>query len=266
MTVTRSIGLALLVAWLFRALSAQAEFGEAGNSTIVAITTDFPPYSFTHNGEVSGLSTEVVRAICREAGITLTSIKAYPWARTYATALHQKNTLIYSIARSPERESLFQWIGQIAPFRVYLYRLASRTDIRLNSLEDAHGYRIGGEINDIKQQYLVDQGFKPGSEIILEPEDELSIRMLFAGRTDLLPFNDYSLPDMLKREHHRPEELTRALYLKGISYPLYAAMSADTPPELVARLRQALDRLRQDGRLAAIQREYLASLQTDESP
>ncbi|MEI8631015.1 hypothetical protein P4S72_00655 [Vibrio sp. PP-XX7] len=75
-------------------------------------------------------------------------------------ALDEKDILIYSIARTKERESLFKWVGPIAPYNVYLFKLKARSDIIVNTLEDVKKYRIGGAYQDVKQLYLVSQGIK----------------------------------------------------------------------------------------------------------
>ncbi|WLQ12335.1 transporter substrate-binding domain-containing protein [Hahella aquimaris] len=224
---------------------------------IKVVTTDFPPYSFEENGDVGGMATEVVKAVLAKSGVSISSFRVFPWARAYKLAQTEPNTLIYSIARSPEREPLFKWVGEIAPFRVNLYKLKSRTDINISSLEDAKRYIVGGEYQDIKQGYLVKQGFEVGKNIVLMPEDELNIRMLFAKRIDLIPFSEFSLPIMLKQEGFSPAEVENVLTLDDISYNLYMACSLETPDVTVDSLRRALQTLWDKGEIQAIQQKYL---------
>ncbi|WP_241566972.1 ABC transporter substrate-binding protein [Hahella sp. KA22] len=224
---------------------------------IKVVTTDFPPYSFEENGEIGGMATEVVKAVLAKSGVGVSSFRVYPWARAYKLAQTEPNTLIYSIARSSEREPMFKWVGEIAPFRVNLYKLKSRSDINISSLEDAKRYVVGGEYQDIKQDYLVKQGFEVGKNIVLMPEDELNIRMLFAKRIDLIPFSEFSLPVMLKQEGFAPAEVEKVLTLDGISYNLYMACSLGTPDATVDSLRSALQTLWDKGEILAIQQKYL---------
>ncbi len=78
---------------------------------IVASTIEsWPPFMFKQDGEITGIATDVVRATFKKAGVSL-KIQIYPWARAYKTALDKKNTMVFMLYRTPDREELFKWIG-----------------------------------------------------------------------------------------------------------------------------------------------------------
>ena len=60
--------------------------------------------------------------------------------------------LIYFIGRNDQRENL--WVGVIAPSDVYLYRLKSRSDIKVGQMADVKHHRIGAVRDDVRPQYL----------------------------------------------------------------------------------------------------------------
>ena len=66
------------------------------------VTELSPPHQTLVNGEVAGLSTQLVREIMREAGIEA-KIEIYPWARTFRIASSQPNVLIYNMEGTAER-------------------------------------------------------------------------------------------------------------------------------------------------------------------
>lgn len=78
------------------------------------VTEELPPYNMTQDGQITGMSTEVVQAVLKEVGMSA-PIQSMPWARAYDIALNSENTLIYSITRTRQRENLFKWVGDIAP-------------------------------------------------------------------------------------------------------------------------------------------------------
>ncbi|MDX1452020.1 MAG: transporter substrate-binding domain-containing protein [Oleiphilaceae bacterium] len=237
------------------AVSVHAE--KPGAPVVNIVTTDFPPYSYRHHATINGMATEVVMATLARAGISYQPPKMQPWARTYKEALKGKNTLIYSIARSAERESQFHWIGKIAPYTIHLYKLADRSDVRVHNLEDAKNYIVGGEFEDIKQAYLKRHGFEVGKNLQLAADDTINLRKLFARRIDLLPFNALSLPFVLQQQKLPLGRLEPVLFLEEISYDLYLAMSKDSDSTLVMRLKTALRELHQNGQFSAIQQRYL---------
>lgn len=82
------------------------------------------------------------------------SLGIYPWARAYQMAQDAPNVLIYSIGRNEQREALFKWVGVIAPYDVYLYRLKSRPEVKVLSMNDIRNYRVGAVRDDIRAQHL----------------------------------------------------------------------------------------------------------------
>lgn len=107
---------------------------------ISLVTEEYPPYYYLENNKVIGISAEITGAVSKEARIPYT-ITLYPWARAYAMALHNRNVLIFSLARSPDREDLFKWVGVIASGQFCLFSLKKRTDIVAKISIKVHKYR-----------------------------------------------------------------------------------------------------------------------------
>ena len=97
-----------------------------GAESLRIVTEDFPPYNFQVGNEARGLSSEVVQAVLKQIN-RQAEFEFYPWARAYEIAQNEKNNLIFSIARIPEREALFNWVGSIAPYKTSLYKLKANT-------------------------------------------------------------------------------------------------------------------------------------------
>jgi len=51
----------------------------------------------------------------------LYNFEEYPWLRAFKLAKTKKNTFIYAISRTPERENLFQWVVPLYSFNFALY-------------------------------------------------------------------------------------------------------------------------------------------------
>lgn len=94
---------------------------DSGPLPIRVVTENLAPYNMVEGGQITGLSTEIVKAVLNNVGVS-PRIEVLPWARAYDLALHSDSVLIYSIARTPQREHLFKWVGAIAPTTWYLSR------------------------------------------------------------------------------------------------------------------------------------------------
>lgn len=222
------------------------------------VTEELPPFNMTVDGQITGMGTEVVEAMLKEAGLS-GNIQSMPWARAYDLALHDDNVLIYSMARIPEREPLFQWVGAISPTRWYLYALAGHP-IPLARLDDAKRYQIGVVKQDASELYLSGHGFSIGKNLQASNRRELNYEKLKSGHVDLWIANELNAAWLVRQAGDDPAQtLVKALAIPdlGGDAGLYMAVSLKTPAEVVARLRTALQRLHDNGSYAAIARKWM---------
>ncbi|MDF2642183.1 MAG: ABC-type amino acid transport, signal transduction system, periplasmic component/domain protein [Pseudomonas sp.] len=222
------------------------------------VTEELPPYNFTRNGRITGMSTEVVEAVLKEVGMQA-SIQAMPWARAYQLALNDSNVLIYSIARTSAREPLFQWVGAIAPTRWFIYSLADRP-VQLDSLEDARGHQIATVNQDVGEQYLISKGFRVGEQLQSSNKYEHNYRKLKVDHVELWISNELNALYLTRQNGEDPAKmLVRSLPLPELSSEegLSMAFSLKTPAETVEKFRVGLQTIRRNGVYDAIARKWL---------
>ncbi|KAA3654590.1 MAG: amino acid ABC transporter substrate-binding protein [Proteobacteria bacterium] len=219
---------------------------------IRVVTEEYPPYNYARDGDVHGVSTAVVRAVLAEAGIEA-PIQLMPWARAYDLALHTENVLIYSITRTPAREDLFKWVGQVAPSEWFLYALRGH-EIPLKTLEDAKAYRIATVYQDVGEQFLLERGFDPRLNLQSSNRYAHNYEKLKLGRVDLWIANGVVAAYLVREAGDDPaQQLKAELTLHELGGDgLYMAFSHNTPDALVERVRRAFEALRRDGRLARL--------------
>ena len=227
-----------------------AVFAEAGDIKIV--TEDFPPYNYEENGEITGLSTKVVRAVLKELGMN-PEIRVYPWARAYKMASEQENVLIYSILRTAEREKLFRWVGKIAVSEMYFFRLRERNDIKISSLGDAKKYTVGVTRETAPHQYLSERGFDL-REVV--SRDDLNIRKLVGRRIDLMPYYEAPFLHKVRNLGYDPGNFEKAYFISDASEELYMAFSNSTSDKIVEKFAKALERIKTNGIYDKIVKEY----------
>jgi len=230
----------------------------AADESLLAVTEELPPYNMVRNGRVTGMSTEVVEAVLQQAGLSA-RIQAMPWARAYDTALHGENILLFSVARTPLRESLLQWIGPIAPSRLYLYSVVGHR-IELHSLDDARRYQIGTVKDDVGEQYLIAQGFVVGKNLQSSNKYESNYEKLKLGHIDLWVSNELNAHYLASQSGADASMLlVPSLLLTELSSDegLYLACSLRTPPQTAERLRVALQTIRANGVYAAIAHKWM---------
>lgn len=228
---------------------------------ITALTEALPPLNYEADGKVTGFSSELLDLMAAETRITVRKM-LLPWSRAYERTTREKDTLIYSLVRTPEREALFQWVGPISPRRILLYKLRDRSDIALKSLDDARAYRIGSTIESAATKNLMAQGFTvtnpqqpmgPGLDLGLH--DQMNLKKLLARRFDLLVSLDWAAEFNSLAEGMAPDELQPAWILdESASY--WFGVNLQTDPELVRRLNAALQKIKHDGRYHQLRLKY----------
>ena len=229
--------------------------------TLQALTESLPPLNYEHEGKITGFASELLDLMAAEAGIPLQK-QLLPWVRAYDRATKPGDTVLYSLVRTPERESLFRWVGPIGPRRILFYKWADRSDIQLKSLDDARAYRIGTTLESAATKNLIKQGFVPmpmdGAVSGLEQgvNDEQNMRKFIAKRFDLLVSLDWAAAYNAKNVGIDPADLVPALVLDDrLNYWYGLNLSVD--PDVAKRLNAALQKLRNDGRYTQLRQKYL---------
>jgi polar amino acid transport system substrate-binding protein len=126
----------------------------AGALTLV--TEENPPFNYTEQGKVAGMSTEIVAELGKRSAIPF-QIQSMPWEQAYIAAQRDKETCIYSTARLENREQLFSWIGPIAENQWVLIGKGDFTG-NIKTVEDARKYRVGVVAKDAKIEFLMTKG------------------------------------------------------------------------------------------------------------
>jgi polar amino acid transport system substrate-binding protein len=238
----------VFVGALFGAWSASAE-------TISVLTYEWRPYNYEEEGVVKGISTEVVREVLKRADIDA-DIRVYPWSRAYRRALEEENVLIFTIARTPEREELFKFLCPIAPpVNNVLLKLRERTDITVSSLDDVGRYRIGVQNQDVMHQILLRAGFQEERCLFPVTQNEQNLKKLLDGRIDLMAGHDLPTFDLLKRMN-LPADRVQAAYTFE-SFEECAAFSRQTADDLVERVRRAVEAVNGEGLIENCAKKYL---------
>lgn len=216
----------------------------SGQAQSIKVVTEDTSFSYVQNGKVAGPATAVVEATLQRAGLHDYRVALYPWARAYDAALQEPNVLIYLIARTPPREQLFKWAGEIMQIEYHFYKLRERKDIVVRDLQDAKRYSVGVVRDDVRHQYLQAQGF---SKMAVSAQNADNFRKLLNHQVQLTPMAERDVL-MLCEEAQVPfDVLEKVLRLDTLSTGLYMAYSRTTDDEVVTRTQRAFDRLKVEG-------------------
>ncbi len=196
------------------------------------------------------MAVEVVRELQKRMGNT-SSITLVPWARGYLELQTLPNVVLFSTARTAEREAQFHWIGPIDERRYFLY-IRADSQIVLNTLEDCRKLRaIGVYKDDVRDLYLTGKGFTNLERTI---DNIQNVKKLMTGRIDAFAFSSMGLDELVQASGCKATKLKPAFPLFNVQ--LYIAMSRATPDETVQRWSMAFQALKKDKSFQRIFRKY----------
>ena len=235
----------------FLSLFALALPGSAAYA-LTLLTEENPPFNYTEQGKVVGISTEIVSELGRRSGIPL-QIQSMPWEKAYIAAQASKETCIYSTVRLENRERLFFWIGPIARNR---WVLIGRNDFAgtVTRVEDARKYRVGVVAKDAKIEFLMGKGvtdLREAGEDSLLPA-RLMLNRDDPNRIDLWVTGAYGARRTATRAN--ATDIKVILTLRDV--PLYLACGRNTSPQTVQTLIRAFEQVNEDGTLKRIMERH----------
>jgi polar amino acid transport system substrate-binding protein len=223
----------------------------AGAQDLTIISENNPPFNFVKHGELTGSSVEIVREMLRRMNRP-DNIQILTWARGYKLALTQPNVVLFSTARTDQRENLFYWVGPLYRVRFGFYAKKG-SEVRLETLEDAKKVgAIATYKDDVREQLLKSQGF---TNLDSSKSPVSNLKKLMSGRVDLWLFSNLGVTRIANQIGIDPDELELVLPFKD-SYT-YIAISKGTPRTVVNQWRDVLDAMKQEGTFEKITGQWL---------
>ena len=193
-----------------------------------------------------GISYELVKSILKHSGLKSYEIKWYPWARAYRIAQEEKNTAIFSILRSKEREELFDWTCKLFEINNWVYRLKKREDIKIEKIKDLKNYKISVWRDDFRHQFLEQNlGHR---KLYLTNSDKSAILMVRDGRADAFIFYEKTFSIFMKKMNLNPNLFKKVFKINELSGTgLYLATNKESDPNLIKMLKIGLEKSKLTG-------------------
>ena len=230
---TRIVKSALL---LFAGLSCAA----AAQSLTILAEIAPPAQTKTADGKLGGYAVEIVREIQRRIGNT-DPIQEVLWARGYNKLQREPNTVLFTVARTADRDPLFHWVGPITEINYGLYvRADSR--IVLGNLEDAKKLAaIGTFREDAREQILAKGGL---TNLERATDNVKNFKKLMADRIDAMAIADTAVATIATSAGYQAENVKLALTFAQIQ--IWIAFSKTTPAATVKAWSDALEAMKKD--------------------
>ncbi|MFT4976796.1 MAG: polar amino acid transport system substrate-binding protein [Myxococcota bacterium] len=212
---------------------------------VTFLTEEYPPLSYTHDGQLDGAAVALLEAVLAELGSkkTRADVSVVPWSDGYARAKSDPDTCLFSMTYTDERAPLFQWAGPISDTRIVVM---ARKDagVSIDSAADLGTYTHGVFLDDIGQQLLASAGVA-AEKVRVESDAAVLMKDLAEGTIQTWAYEEASARFQLARAGYSVDDFETVYVLKE-STTQYA-FSLGTSPELIAAFSAALGSVQASG-------------------
>lgn len=210
-------------------------------------TENNPPQSYRDNkGILTGSSVEIVQAMTAVIGsenlITITN-----WTDAYDQALLNPNSMIFSTARTTQREPYFQWVGPVCKKNACFF-VKTGSPVQLNNFDDAKTLgTIGVTEGWASEDELIELGF---TNIHTWATPQEVFEKLIDGTADAVVLNDIAISYLADQTGHNPDEVRNELLFSPDE--TYLAFCKDTESSYIQEWQQAYTTIMNNGTFAGI--------------
>lgn len=213
-------------------------------SSLRYVTEEFPPLNYREDNSAQGIAVNILEEIFRRnnANISVDVCEFLLWEDGYQAALAGPQTVIFSTARVPSREGLFQWAGPYAEGSIVLFAPAEK-QLSLKSPDDLAELRIGAIVNTSSIPHLRAVGVLEES-IVTGDSAEALVQMLEEGTIDAWSTGDLSGRYILRQYAANPDAYLPVYTLATNEY--YFAFSPDTPEAIVLAFQEGIEEIKNE--------------------
>ncbi|WP_095133410.1 ABC transporter substrate-binding protein [Pseudomonas sp. Irchel s3h14] len=215
------------------------------------LTDNHPPLHFQQGNQLVGFGVDVVQALAERTGDQV-HLQQVPLLRALHVATTEPATGVFTVLRTAERESQYQWVGPLMDVETALY--SANTQQPVHCLQDAS---TQGRIAVPRKWLAYDYLRKRGLNNLYGVETPAQMmRLARLGRIEFVVADTLSIATLAREEGLAPSQLHYQMPL--MKQGTYIAFSPQTDARQVARWQQALDEMNRDGRLEQLKQRWLS--------
>lgn len=240
--------LALIMILSFTACGSTAD-PQSGKTLSIATSPDFPPFeSLDGSGNVVGIEIELLGRICDEMMMTL-EINQMDFDSVLPGVQAGKFMLgVSGITVNEERQKNALFTD---PYCLAAQAIVVTGDSDIKTKADLEGKVIAVQTGTTAESYCLSEGYEVSSYVANNDAQSA----LLAGKVDAWVIDDLTAADMVK-VYNGSDEGALVILPEVMTSEPYAFASAFGNEELIEQINEVLDKLIEDGTVAAIFEKY----------
>ncbi len=226
---------------------------DLGQQVIYRIYTESdPPRSFKNSsGKITGSAVDVMQELLNRLN-RVEPIDMRSWEESYGFLKQGPNTILFSVAKTKDREPLFGWVGPISQSKLQLFALSGSAAAAQKDPAAWKNAKVVTVQGWYSETYLREQGY---GNIIAMKNPTLALQKLLDGTGDYLCLPELSTAGAVLFNHTDNNQLAKVSSLETV--PLYIAFSGDVPGDVLKKWQATLDQMTKDGFISRNQQKWV---------
>lgn len=218
-----------------------------------AVTEQLSNFQFINStGEIDGFAVEAVNKLSHEAGYQ-THLDIMPWARAYKLAQNEPNLMIFSMARTEQREAQFHWIGSLCRVPLYIWSLADNPTKHISGIDELKLRSFVVRQDSQFDQYLTSLSF---TNLFRINDVEQTLGMLLKGRAEFTIHGNLQMNYILDNLGVASSQFKRLYRFEDVTSNLSLAFSKDTDVEVLDNYNAAFAAMEASETLSMLQNKW----------
>ena len=193
---------------------------------------------YNDNGSAKGPTVEITKDLLKAINVEA-KIDFMPWPRAYDIALKNKNTVVLSMIRTPEREKYFHWIGIVSELSRVFISLKNKPENLITDVNQAKSKLIAVTRNSNSYNELIDKGFTEKENIYVVASPEVAFKLLLNGKVDLVYHDPNSVLKFISKTAST-QQINFNPIISADRRASYIAININSNKNLVKKLKSAM--------------------------
>ncbi|QTA81286.1 Extracellular solute-binding protein, family 3 [Desulfonema limicola] len=239
----------MLLLVIYALLIPQTSFAEK----TIFVTDDYPPYNFIKDGKVIGISSDIVRMVCKQLGIK-SEIRVLSWQRAVNSVKEGSADAIFYLYKTKKREEFLYYPSEPINNPKNVIWVQKDNNIKINSIDDLKNKVVG-----VIDSYSYSSEFDNYKGIVKQPYKDVPelVTLLNLGRIEFAASAEMPFRYISKQNNFKDKFKVAFVITDSPVYVGFSKAKGKKNAVLAENFGKTLRKLKDEGIIQKIINQYV---------